>query len=457
VLEGYTAVYIYVNQYKILEVPLKSLLEINFYAGMAPFTDGNDGGSTLSSSASSASGPIPSDTPSTLRQKSSLVPGRETSNSESDSMTVATRKTTERLDILYRATCQQFGHEEKIFYSDKPFMGLQWDNINQERLSIRDQGAISAIEIEIKLFGRDLSGKPGHTRDSFISKLYADIEFGKDFIPERLESPPVIHIHSYGLQQTLRNIVKYYPSQTMTGKTIIIHHPYQILMHNYHELQAFKDTCPNDKQKEQQVEKENKNLQAYAESKTCDQETAHDIGVLLKYLAPQYYQHIEPELRRHSQPYPVATFGMLWLLFKPGEDVYRKVNDKYTGHVVQSVSHEDKIPRGRPLSRERDRNNRWVITVWNLTYKGQNVFRERHKYSIPEFQGEREITSLNIFPSKFLDRFDDNKTRKILEARGQRYYELIKESPAHMSYTGTTERNSPLVTTIHYPTVHYTD
>jgi hypothetical protein len=351
------------------------------------------------------------------------------------------------LDILYRATCRQKGQQDKIFYNDTPFKGIHWESINDQRLRITDESAVSVIEIEIELWGRDISGRSSDTKDDYKSKLRNSVDFQKDFKPDDIEDPTII-IHSRALQQALRTLVDYYPSHTLTGQTILIDHPYEVLMHYYHELQAFKNTyvnCESTLKRTDDAPLHSRHLQ-----KACDKDTAHDIGVLIKYLTPEFRQNIEPELQRHLQPQPVATFSMLWLLFKPGEDVYKVVNGKYMGFVVQSTEHKDKAPR-HIRSRALDRYNRWVVTVWNLAYRGQAVFRESHKYSIVEFQGEREITSLEIFPSKFLDKLDGNNTRRHLEKRGQQYYELIKKAPSHMSYMGNTKRNSPLVSNNRLP------
>jgi hypothetical protein len=359
------------------------------------------------------------------------------------------------LDILYRAKCRQKGRQDKIFYNDTPFKGIHWESINDQRLGITDESVISVIEIEIELSGRDVSGRSSDTKDDYRLKLRDAVDFRKDFKPDMIENPTIL-IHSRALQQALRTLVDYYPSHTLTGQTILIDHPYKVLMHYYHELQAFKNTHVNFEstlKRTDDASLHSRHLGKAWDKDTAhdiDKDTAHDIGVLIKYLTPEFRQNIEPELQRHLQPQPVATYSMLWLLFKPGEDVYRVVNGKYVGFVVQSTEHKDKDSHhGR--ERARDRYNRCVVTVWNLAYRGQGVFRETHKYSIIEFQGEREIISLDIFPSKFLDKLDGNNTRRHLEKRGQQYYELIKKAPTHMSYTGNTERNSPLVSNNRLP------
>ena len=47
-------------------------------------------------------------------------------------------------------------------------------------------------------------------------------------------------INSRALQDILRDIVAYYPSQNLTGKSILIYSPYSILFHYYAELKSYR-------------------------------------------------------------------------------------------------------------------------------------------------------------------------------------------------------------------------
>lgn len=84
------------------------------------------------------------------------------------------------------------------------------------------------------------------------------------------------------------------------------------------------------------------------------------------------------------------------------------------------------------------------VTVWSLASAGDKIFRKEHFYEIVEFDGEREITSLEVFPCKYLDEQDGGKTRTNLELRGQRYYDILREYPVHMAYSGPTLDQKPI-------------
>ena len=56
--------------------------------------------------------------------------------------------------------------------------------------------------------------------------------------------------------------------------------------------------------------------------------------------------------------------------------------------------------------------------------------------TIEPYEGERLVTSLPVFPCKYLDNTDGGCTRRMLIKRGQRTYELSRLMPLHMFYDG---------------------
>ena len=159
--------------------------------------------------------------------------------------------------------------------------------------------------------------------------------------------------------------------------------------------------------------------------------TAYQIGVLLAYLAPSYHKMIIPELNNHKNG--KASFQKLWILFQPDIDVYAIVDGRIAGFVVQSyeILEADKNTR-----RREDRIRCVVVTVWSLGYAGHYVTREERRFVIPSFEGTRDIASLDIFPTKYLK--DNVDKRNELQARGKKYYKIIRQNPAHRLYSGYT-------------------
>ena len=173
--------------------------------------------------------------------------------------------------------------------------------------------------------------------------------------------------------------------------------------------------------------------------KECDKDTAYQIGVLLAYLAPTYYKEIVPELNNHQNG--KASFKKLWILFQPGVDVYALMNGKYAGFVVLSceIRAKDKHAKKRE-----DQEERVVVTVWNLAYAGQKIYRDAKHFVVSSFEGTRDIASLEIFPTKYLK--DSVEKRDELQKRGQKYFDIIRQNPAHRVYSGHSfERGSKWV------------
>ncbi|KAG9230294.1 hypothetical protein BJ875DRAFT_385474 [Amylocarpus encephaloides] len=218
-------------------------------------------------------------------------------------------------------------------------------------------------------------------------------EEGKDVFDEKSMEERELIIHSELLIKALRAIVDYYPGQSLLGEPITIKEPFSILVHHREELQKYKESCD-------------------------DAETFHHISVLQKYLEDNLGDKILEEDARYAKPAPVATFEMLWMLFKPGMDVYSTIDEQRGGFVVQSCG-----PAAGPS--QFGRPSALKITMWYLDFDGRMVGRRRHEVNIIPFEGEREITSLKVFPAKFLDRDPELSPRKRLEDRGEKFYSLL--------------------------------
>ncbi len=165
------------------------------------------------------------------------------------------------------------------------------------------------------------------------------------------------------------------------------------------------------------------------EEGACDQNTAYSIGVLLFYLAPFYRKTMIPEFGRHREG--KATYKMLWTLFKPGMDVFALVNKQYAGFVVQSCEVLEK----EPISDiEENRKNRVAVTVWNLDFEGPEVNRVARIYNLFEFEGQKDIATLEVIPTKYLK--DAQDRRSYLQKRGQKYFDFIRQKVAYWAYDG---------------------
>ncbi|KAH8687929.1 hypothetical protein BGZ60DRAFT_440107 [Tricladium varicosporioides] len=230
-------------------------------------------------------------------------------------------------------------------------------------------------------------------KDNVLEKDERKDEEGKEAFDEKSMEEKELIIHSEQIIKALRAIVDYYPGQSLLGDTITIKEPFSILVHFRKELQEYKEACD-------------------------DAETHHHISVLQKYLEDNLGDKILEEDARYAKATPVATFEMLWMLFKPGMDVYAQLDEQRGGFVVQScVPCSDGLKFGQPAPLK--------VLLWYLDYDGRMVGRRRHEVTIAPFEGEREITSLKVFPAKFLDVNEELSPRKRLEERGEKFYSML--------------------------------
>ncbi|KAJ5178623.1 ATPase AAA-type core [Penicillium coprophilum] len=127
---------------------------------------------------------------------------------------------------------------------------------------------------------------------------------------------------------------------------------------------------------------------------------------------------------------PKTTFSSLWLLLKPGTDVFVQEQGKLNAYVIESFS--GGVPWGFPNARSRP----YVVNVWNLDYDGQVLSRSAKEVNISVFDGQREITSLPLFPIKFyVDEDPQNPLRQQLVDRGKRFVKMVK-TPTFQEYSG---------------------
>jgi len=159
-------------------------------------------------------------------------------------------------------------------------------------------------------------------------------------------------------------------------------------------------------------------------------ETDHHIDVLLDYLYSQQDVRLKEAEERWNRKYPSTMFASAWLLFKPGTDVYVPERGIWSAYVVDSIS-------GGSLQSFSGRiTTPYQIDVWNLAFDGTVITRQLRTIKVPVFDGEREISSLPVFPCRFIH--EDSalpSMRTQLIQRGLNYVTLV-QGPAYREYSG---------------------
>lgn len=236
-----------------------------------------------------------------------------------------------------------------------------------------------------------------------------------DEIPEVLAPPEYsIVIRSRAVIRAIQSIVEYYPEVEIWGETIEIAEPYGILVHHYKELTAYRRSFAPDSRT--------------ISSETEDSEVFEHLGLLMDYLDTHIMPKVYIEWERHRRG--VATWDMLWLSFKPGQDVVAfnsKENirggiEKRSGYVIESLS-------GGPRANTR---KKWTIYIWNLHYDGKHINRNRSARYVPPFDGEMSFSQLEVLPVDSAGSSRDGiPLRTYLERQGEKFFGLLKPQCMH--------------------------
>jgi hypothetical protein len=152
------------------------------------------------------------------------------------------------------------------------------------------------------------------------------------------------------------------------------------------------------------------------------------IDILIDYLYRQEkinLHQVEADWKRDK---PVTTFGSLFLLMRPGCDVYVKEHGCLNAYVV------DGWGGGTVRS---DLVEEYQILVWNLQFNGSYIVKKSKTIEIPQFDGVREITSLPLYPTRFHEEMVGQLSlREQLVMRGKKFVDLAKGA-AFREYNGT--------------------
>ncbi|KAN0113249.1 hypothetical protein V8E51_006200 [Hyaloscypha variabilis] len=236
-----------------------------------------------------------------------------------------------------------------------------------------------------------------------------------------------MNIYSLHLLKAIRSFGAYYPAQLLTGKIMFVESPFKMLFHYYHDLRRLL---------EEGKAEEAARLESDADREVdIDElkERNHHLSVLLDYLRPRHLNLIKPAEDRFREG--VSSYEMLWLLYRPGCDVYGKVGGMLTAFVLASAK-EDTRRFTSPVNGDERWEHFWTVKVWHLCYTNGKFARTSRSFKISKYEGEQDVTTLAVFPSQYLDRVDGGKTRRMLETRGSIYHGYLRAAPVHMKYKG---------------------
>lgn len=301
--------------------------------------------------------------------------------------------------------------------SDKPFDIV--DNDTHEETSTTNK-PIFEIITNVQNIKKRRSGV--NDADSVISESVVstsdsedsdDEEYDIDNMKVRKVGADVMVVHSEHLLNAFNAVIGTYTGTNFLGKSVTIEAPYQPLVHYRNALSRYRVAQPD--------------CHDYDYANT----TAKHIDVLLGYLDKTYGDEIREEEARHKKSTPTATSGWFWLLLKPGEVIYRQIQNVWMPFVIGNVM---TYPCG-------DSGNTAMhsISCWDISFSMGRMRRCGSQCTIQAFSGEQAIHTLDIIPAAFFP--DDLKKQGGLTMSerqiqmGKLYWELVKR-PAYKEYDG---------------------
>jgi hypothetical protein len=133
----------------------------------------------------------------------------------------------------------------------------------------------------------------------------------------------------------------------------------------------------------------------------------------------------------HGSNHLRVLFSDIWHLFKPGDSVVTQDKQQaYRVIGVKSPSQTVKTPAWRSVRAGEDSS--FVIDCVYIDFDGQRLGPVSQKFVIPRFDGEREVTSLDVFPI----RFAKDEDAEVLIRRGYNFVQVTGIAPMH--YAGPT-------------------
>lgn len=218
-----------------------------------------------------------------------------------------------------------------------------------------------------------------------------------------------INILSPAVAEALRCVVDYFPDLDISGNVIKIEEPYSVFIFFEKELTDYRERADR--------------LAAAGDLSCPNRWASKHIGIVQDFVREKVQKDVDAERARHARGY--ATFDMLWLLYKPGSDVYYDIYDvaEHEPYVVSSADFE--FDNGAISS--------YDFKMWNINATSHWVGPAEYELTLQHFAGEKSIPSLRVYPCEYL-RFADGVTEEDVSQikqhfldRGRKWYNLRRK------------------------------
>ena len=150
-----------------------------------------------------------------------------------------------------------------------------------------------------------------------------------------------------------------------------------------------------------------------------------------------------------------VRFLDLWMYYQPGELLYcpqnffpgRSAGDPKATKMAMDQSvwrlysmALDAVKHNAPDDVKRETARKMMFFAYYIDYNGLQYGRVERRFSIWDFEGEKDITSFRIFPLRFVKEGADIMRK--LQERGRRFQELIQQK--YLYYDGWTIPHGPV-------------
>ncbi|RYP65717.1 hypothetical protein DL771_008162 [Monosporascus sp. 5C6A] len=307
--------------------------------------------------------------------------------------------------VRYIAKCRYRDGPDFEFSQDNEPISLQ---VSEPTPESDDESVPAVISLVTRIYISDAtdaeenegeqSSKPNHLTGKRVTKI------GNSWIV----------MNSADLCQMIRDVVDYYPSQNLAGDSIIIHEPYGVLAHYMKDLEELLSKLGKEPDTSEEATIRREHLQ-----------------ILVDFFRPYFQRMCIPAEKRLSREAPTVTFKDVWYLLRPGTISYAKWDEEWIGCAVEKVTPEE-ADDGHIKS--------WAITVWFVDHmwRSGQAFCAIAELDIDEFDGEKMVNDLPVFPAKYFDMLDGGERKSRFERRGERMRDILWKGNQYMSYDGET-------------------
>ncbi|RSM07893.1 hypothetical protein CDV31_008385 [Fusarium ambrosium] len=235
-----------------------------------------------------------------------------------------------------------------------------------------------------------------------------------------------INIFSPAVAEALRCVVDYFPGVYLSESVIRVAEPYNIFVFFEKQLTEYRERLDK---------------AAETDPLTCANRFASKhIAIVQEFVKKRIQAQVDAERERHARGY--ASFDMLWLLYKPGEDMYF---DRWNIN-----EHEPFVMTGVEFTFINETADFYKARLWNMDADFDRVGPSPWEFKVDRFAGEKKIVDLPAFPCEYLHFSEDIESESIpaikehLVNRGKKWYNLRREvRPYHFDgFTTTFPRKS---------------